>query len=271
MRARRFVAVLVTLGVLAVGTPAAAAETTVECGVFHDYTAPDPGLSVDGSITFGVIGGTAEVIDANAAITPPADSVLATFSNGAPTCLSVTRDAGSITAISIAPTGTVSGSVVLVPDLFGPGQDVYVIANRLIAPVVAVEADPALAALIKTAADSGSTLSATFTVDVATGAPTSFNVTTTVVGDVTLLPSGDIQIGNATLPSAVIDATARDDLSQAAELGVPATVVIAGIGTPTQTGVDIQVTLSVSFAAPASTPSPTPSPSAAPLPNTAFR
>src|SRR5437773_10527978 len=122
MRLRHSVAVLVAIGVLAVSTPAAAAETTVECGVFHDYTAPDPVLAVDGSITFGVVGGTAEVIDANATIVPPADTVLATFANGAPSCLSVTRDAGSITAMSIAATGPVSGSVVVVPDPFGSGQ-----------------------------------------------------------------------------------------------------------------------------------------------------
>jgi hypothetical protein len=273
VRLRHRVALLVATGFLAASTPAAAAETTVECGVFHDYTAPDPGLGVDGSITFGVFGGTAEVIDANATITPPADSVLATFANGAPSCFSVTRDAGVITAIAIAPTGTISGSVVLVPDAFGPGQDAYVIANRLVAPVTAVEADPALEALIKTAADSGSTLSATLTVDVGTGFPTTFDVTTTVSGAVVLLLNGDVQVGDATLPSAVIDAAARDELSKAAELGVPATVVITGIGTPTQTGVDVQITLSVSFTAPSSTPSPTPAPArtAVPLPNTSFR
>ena len=269
VRLVRFAALIVAVALLAnISGVAAAAQTTVECGIFHSYTAPNPGGPTNGSVTFGVLGGTPEVIDANATLSPPADSVLASLGGGpAPTCLSVTRDAGVITAMALAPTGTISGLVTLAADLFGPGQDAYVIANRLVSPVSAVIADPGLAALIKTAFDAGSTLSATLNIDVTTGFPSSFTVTTTISGPVKVLPLGDVQVGKATLPAAVIDAGSLKRLKQAATLGVAATVVISGVGTPTGSGVNVVVTLSVSFTA----PTPTPSPAPTSLPNTAFR
>jgi len=144
-----------------------------------------------------------------------------------------------------------------------------VIADRVVAPVSAINANVGLAALIKTAADSGSTLSVTFQIDLSSGVPTGFTATTTLSGTVTLIAGGDIQIGAATLPNAVIDAAARSSLTAAAGVGVPATVVVNGIGKIDQSsegGVVIDVTLSVTFAAPAVS---TPAPTAAVLPNTA--
>ena len=54
---------------------------------------------------------------------------------------------------------------------------------------------------------------------------------------------------------------ARKDLHEAATLGVPATVIVDGIGTLDQSsegGVSVAITLSVTFAAPSTTPAPTP-------------
>jgi hypothetical protein len=266
---RRIATSVMTAMVLAsLASGAAAATTTVECGLFRNYTAPDPVAVTAGSITFG-LHGTPEAIAADATLVPPADSLLASLQGGTPTCLTVVRDAGNITSLAFAPSGTVSGRVVLVADLFGPGQDAYVIADRVFTPVAAVTANPGLAALIKTAADSGSTFSVTFQIDLSSGVPTSFAAATTLSGLVSAGAGGDIRVGAATLPNAVIDATSRAKLTAAASLGVPATVVVNGAGTLAQGGqggVAIQVTLSVTYTAPvASTASATP----ADLPNTA--
>lgn len=255
-------------------TAAAAAQTTVECGLFRDYAAPDPIGMTAGSITFG-LNGSPEPIAPDATLVPPADTVLPSLQGGTPTCLSVTRDAGTITSLALAPSGTVSGAVVLVPDLFGPGQDAYVIADRVFAPVASVIANDGLAALIKTAADSGSTFSVTFQIDLTSGVPTSFTATTSFSGQVTLEASGDVRVGAATLPSAVVDAAARAKLTEAADLSVPATVVVDGVGTLDQSspgGVAIDVTLSVTYTTPSvasPTPSATPTPVPIELPNTA--
>jgi hypothetical protein len=266
-----------TISVLALGASSVSAvDTALECGLFRDYTAPDPIAVSAGSITFG-LSGTPEAIAADATLVPPTDSALPSLQGGVPTCLTVTRDAGVITSLAFAPSGTVSGSVVLVADLFGPGQDAYVIADRVFSPVDAVTANPDLAALIKTSADSGSALSITFQIDLSSGLPTGFTATTSLSGAVVLLPNGDIKVGGATLPNAVIDAAARASLESAAGLGVPAVVVVNGLGTLVQGGaggVSIDITLLVTFTAPAAptpTPTATPSPTARPaaLPNTA--
>lgn len=247
----------------------AAVVTTVECGALRDYTAPNPGGPTPGGITFGFTGGSPEVIAADAVITPPADTVIPSLSGtAAPTCLSVDRDAGVITALAFAASGTLSGPIVFTPDLSGPGQDGYVIAGRLVTPAAALAGNDSLTALIKAPADAGSTISIVFNVDVSTGFPTSFTATSTISGAVTLLPSGDVQVGAATLPAGVVEATSLAALTQAHSLGVPATVQIQGVGTPTGSGVDIAITLSVTFVPPA-TPTPTPSASAQTLPNTA--
>lgn len=241
-----------TLVAIAAGN-AAAATTALECGIFRDYTAPDPVGVVAGSITFG-LSGSPETIAADATLVPPADTALPGLQGGAPTCLTVVRDAGVITSLEFAASGTVSGSVVLVPDLFGPGQDAYVIADRIFTPASLIASNDGLAALIKTAADSGATLSITFQIDLATGVPTGFDAETTVSGAVSLPPGGDIQVGSATLPSSVIDASARTSLGTAADLGVSATVVIDGLGTLIQSGqggVSVDISLTVSFVAPA--------------------
>ena len=268
----RIVVGLASLAIFAV-VPAsvAAATVSVECGLFRDYIAPDPIAPAAGSITFG-LSGSPETIAPDAMLVPPTDTALPSLQGGAPTCLTVTRDGGVITALAFAPSGPIVGTVILVPDLFGSGQDAYVIADRVFAPTDLIATNDGLAALIKTAADSGSTLSITFQIDVTTGVPTRFNATTTFSGIVVLLPGGDIQVGAATLPSAVIDGVARADLEEAADLDVPATVVVDGIGTLDQSGgVAVDIALTVGFVPPAVV-APAPTPTRAPaLPDTAAR
>ncbi|MEP6681277.1 MAG: hypothetical protein ABJB65_07340, partial [Chloroflexota bacterium] len=272
-----FAALLAASLALTAGSVFGAAVSNVECGLFRNYLAPDPIAVTPGSITFG-LSGTPEAIAADATLVPPADTALPSLQGGVPTCLTVTRDTGVITAMAFAPSGMVSGPVLLVPDLFGPGQSAYVIADRVFSPVDAVTANPGLAALIKTAADSGSDLSITFQIDLTSGLPTGFDASTTLSGAVVLLPGGDIQIGAATLPSAVIGASARQQLEQAAALGVPATVAVSGVGVLDQGGaggVTVDIRLAVSFVVPilaTPTPTPTAAPTARPpaaLPNTA--
>ena len=236
----------------------AAATDTLECGLFRDYTAPDPIAATTGSITFG-LSGPSETIAADATLVPPTDTNLASLQGGTPTCLTVTRNSGVITSLAFAASGTISGIPQLVPDLFGPGQDAYVISDRLFTPAELVATNAGLSALIKTAADNDSTFTVTFQIDLSTGVPTGFVATTILSGTVGILAGGDIAIGSATLPSAVISPAERKDLQEAASLGVPATVIVDGIGILDQSsegGVSVAITLSVSFAAPSATPAP---------------
>jgi hypothetical protein len=240
--------------------PVAAATDTLECGLFRDYTAPDPIGDTPGSITFG-LSGPAETIAADATLVPPTDTNLASLQGGAPTCLTVTRESGVITSLAFAASGTIRGIPELVADLFGPGQDAYVISDRLFTPAELVATNAGLSALIKTAADSESTFTVTFQIDLSSGVPTGFVASTTLSGTVGILTGGDIAIGSATLPDEAISPAARQDLHEAANLGVQATVIVDGIGTLDQSsegGVSVAITLSVSFAAPPTTPAPDP-------------
>ena len=268
--ARSLLAVALVASLVSPVWAGGADTTTLECGLFREYTAPEPATSTPGSITFGV-SGMPEVIAADATLVPPADTALPSLQGGAPTALTVIRNGGVITSVAIAPACTISGTPVLVPDLFGPGQDAYVIADRLFVPVAQVADNDGLAALIGTAADTDATFSVTFDIDLSTGRPSGFSAQTTLVGLVSMLDGGDVQVGAATLPASVVDDEARAELETAAELGVQTTVVVDGIGTIDQASGDplIAITLTVTFTAPApSTPAPSPAPSL--LPNTAL-
>ena len=145
-------------------------------------------------------------------------------------------------------------------DLFGPGQTPMSSPTGSYAGEL-VATNAGLSALIKTAADSESTFTVTFQIDLSSGVPTGFVASTTLSGAVGILTGGDIAIGSATLPDEVISPAARQDLHEAANLGVPATVIVDGIGTLDQSsegGVSVAITLSVTFAAPSTTPAPTP-------------
>ncbi|HEY8170622.1 MAG TPA: hypothetical protein VIH24_05935 [Candidatus Limnocylindria bacterium] len=265
---------LIALAVLLLGAGVAlgggSGTTTVEGGTYFDYLAPDPGGPTDGGIRFG-FSGVAEVIAADAVLVPPADTNLAFLGNGTPTCLAVTREGGAITRIEFVAECNVSGTVMRVDDVFGPGGDAYIIGDRLAAPADFVEGIPEFAALIGVPAASGGNLDVVFQIDLATGAPSSFIGQTSVTGPVSDLGGGDIGIGDATLRTAVIDDASRALLEEAAALGVDATAVIVGLGTFQEQGdpiLQIELTVTYSAPTPVASPVPTAAPSAAALPDT---
>jgi hypothetical protein len=254
---RGVVASLVALTALILAGPAAAATTTVECGLFRDYVAPDPLGPTTGSISFGLLGAP-ETIAADATLTPPADTNLASLTGGVPTALTVVRDAGVITSLSFATSCTLTDDVAFVDDLFGPGADGYVVGDRLVAPISLLDIHDGLSALIPTAAANGVPLTLIFSIDTSMGTPSAFDAQLTLVGEVELEGDGDILIGAARLPNSVISNQARGLLAEAAELGVEATVVVIGEGGPdagSPGGVAMAISLDVSFEAPAPPPS----------------
>jgi hypothetical protein len=244
---------------LAAGAVAAGgAPIEIEGGAYFDFVAPDPGAPAPGSITFG-FSGTPEVIAADAVLVPPADTNLAFLGGGTPTCLGVTREGGTITRLAFVAECVVSGTVTFVADAFGPGAGGYLIGDRVAAPQELVEGDPAFATMIGVPADGGGTLSIIFQIDVTGGFPTSFIGETDVTGAVATLAGGDVAVGSATLPDAVIDDASRALLEEAAALGVNATVGIVGNGVIQQKGdPELQIELTVTLASGPTSPSPTP-------------
>ena len=178
--------------------------------------APDPIAVATGSITFG-LSGSPEVIAADATLAPPTDTrILLAWPAGAPTALTVVRDAGMITSLAFAPECSISGPVTLIPDLFGAGADGYVIADRVFAPVDIVQDNSGLNALIATAADSGSPLTLAFTIDVSSGVPAAFAADVSLSGMVVVEDDGDIRVGDATLVDPIVDQGSRAELEEAA-------------------------------------------------------
>lgn len=258
-------------GVLQAGL-AIGAEATVECGIIREYTAPDPGTSTAGAIAFGVTG-PVEPIAADATLVGATATNLPFLVGGVPTCVTATRDAGTIVQLEFAASGSVSGLVVFEPDLLGPGQDAYVVDDRLLVPVDVLATSSGLSALIKVPADSNTTTSITFQIDTASGFPTGLDGTTTVSGAVAVVGNGDVTVGASTLTADLIDAASLALLQSAADLGVAATVTIHGVGTidiQGSGGVIVVTTLAVAVAAPSAAPSATPAPSAGLLPDTAM-
>jgi hypothetical protein len=194
------------------------------------------------------------------------DTNLPFITGGAPTCLSVERDAGVITSLEFVSNGSVTGPVTLVEDLFGPGNDGYLLSDRLFAPVELVTMNLGLSALFPPAADAGADLTIAFQVDVTTGLPFAYSAFLALTGPIVIEPDGDIRVGLATLPAGVVDAESLATFEEAATLGVDATVEVTGEGgeDPDEPGgVLMVITLAVSYAAPA-----TPSPLASQLPDT---
>jgi len=271
MRSRILTSLSLSLAVLVlpVASVNAAAVVSVEAGVYSNFAAPDPDNNNPGSITFGMdnpntaaVEAPAEVIAADAIIVQPANVNFGDH-GFAPTCVEVTRDGGSITKLAIVASCTVSGSVVLYEDVFGPGAGAYIVGQgRIFVPAADVAANPQLATLIKTAADSGGTVNITFAVDVSYGFPVSFVGVTQIAGAVTILSNGDVTVGSATLPNAVIDAASRAKLQQAVARNVTATVDITGDNVIDLSGASqpVVITLSVTLPAPAPVVVPTPAP-----------
>ena len=100
--------------------------------VVREYTAPDVATSTAGTIAFGLSGPVEPLIAADATITAAVASNLPSLVGGTPTCLSAIRASGVIVSLEFAPSGTIAGPVTLAPDLFGPGQDAYILDDRLL-------------------------------------------------------------------------------------------------------------------------------------------
>jgi hypothetical protein len=264
---RRGVAALsmASLAAVLLAGSAAAATTTVECGLYRDFVAPDPLGPTDGSITFG-LSNAPEPIAADATLVPPVDTNLAGLAGGPPTALTVVRDTGKITSLAFASACTLTGDVAFVPDLFGPGSDGYTVGDRLFAPVFLMASSDGLAALIPTAHANSAPLSLTFTIDTTVGTPNAIHAEVTLAGGVRLRNNGDVLVGGARLPNSVISDSARDELRDAHRLGVDATVAVTGEGVPdggAPGGVAMAISLAVSFETPASPPDEVPDTAAA--------
>lgn len=255
------------LVVTAASALAGGAVVTVEGGAYFDFVAPDPGAATDGTIRFG-FGGTVETIAAEAELVPPTDTNLAILGGGTPTCLEVAREGGEITRLAFVAECTVRGTVTRVDDVFGPGADGYIIGGRVAAPAELVEGEPTFATLIGVPAASGGELEVTFQIDLASGVPSSFSGRTSVTGPIGDLGGGDVGVGTAVLPGAVIDDASRTLLEEAAALGVDATVAIVGTGTIQQKGQpSLEIALTVTYSPPPASPNP----SVGSLPDTGLR
>lgn len=263
------IAILSVVAIGAIQAGLAVAAETVECGIIREYTAPDAGTSTAGSIAFGLTG-PLETIAADATLVGATETNLGVLTGGTPTCVIATRTGVVITQLEFAASGTVAGTVAFVVDMFGPGQDVYVVDDRLIVPADLLATTSGLAALIKVPADSGTTTSLTFQIDTASGFPTGLDGTATISGPVVMLGNGDVTVGPSTLTTDLIDPASRTALQAASDLGADATVTIHGIGTIDITnddGVVVAIELSVSLPAPSPSATPTPMPTpAAPVP-----
>jgi hypothetical protein len=237
----------------------AAPVVSIEAGVFIDFVAPDPAGPTAGAIRFGYLG-TVEQIAPDAVLIPPADTNLS-FLGGAPTCLEATRDGGLITRLAFVASCTVRGTVTIVPDAFGPGQDGYMTDDRIGTPASVVETVPGVAALMRTAHATGDDLSITFSVDTSVGIPTTFTAFTEVAGPVSVLGNGDVMIGPATLPAEVVDEDSHRVLERAHNQGREARVHIAGNGVIDISGGDpaVDISLDVELAALAPEPPAPPS------------
>ncbi|MGZ8562066.1 MAG: hypothetical protein ACXWWU_00425 [Candidatus Limnocylindria bacterium] len=262
-------AAAVALGVQATHTASASSPTT-ECGVVREYSPPDAGTSTPGAIAFG-LSGPSEAVAADAALVGAVATNLPWLVGGTPTCLIVVRVSGLITSLEFAPSGTISGPVTFMADLLGPGQDAYIVGDRLLVPVDVLTVVPGLAALIVAPAEADTETSLTFQIDVASGGPSGFVGTTQLAGMVTIEDTLDVRIGEATLSAAVVDDAARAAFGEVAALGVPATVRIDATGSidPDSGAVAVSLAFSIDYAVPPSFAAPSPPP-AAMLPDTAM-
>ena len=205
----RFVVILLSLAAVLGFVPAAAAATTVECGQLIAYTAPDPVAPADGSLTFGLL--APWTIAADATLSPQVVANLASVAGTGPTCLTVDRDAGGvITTLDFASSGSITGPVVYSGTL--PGE---VLADRLLIPTFITDAYPGLAAVFVTSEHAGTAATATLDVDTETGRITAVEAVAHFCGAADLATNGDGRIGAATIPAAVLDASATTKLRRA--------------------------------------------------------
>ena len=228
------------------------ATSVAECGQLTGYVAPDPVAPADGSVQLGT---TTWTILADATVSPAAAAALPTSVNNGPTCLAMDLDVdGKVTALDFAPTGTLSGHVVL-----DSGSGFYLVADRLIIPPFVTDANPGLAALVVTSEQAGTPLTITFTVDTTTGGFTGFDGHAAFCGKGSLTSGGDGKVGNAVIPGSVLDAADRSALKNAGSRQTCAAVHAVGT-IDSQTGnlaITTTVTIKVAAAGVTITPPPT--------------
>ncbi len=231
-------------------TPSAvsAASSVVECGQLTGYTAPDPGTPADGSLQLGLA--DTWVILATATVSPAAASVLPSSVGSAPTCLALDLDdAGLVTAIDFATTGTLTG-----PVTFDTASGFYLLADRLIVPDFVTDANPGLAAIFVTSYQAGTDLTITFTVDPATGQFIGFDGTAAFCGPGSVTQGGDGQIGDAVIAAAVLDAEDLEALAGAGDDEACATINSVGTIDPgtgsISTTTDVQIDIAGAEATP---------------------
>ena len=201
----------------------------VHCG-FFEFVPAD--AENQGSIAFGAasavgVSGHLFVIAAGASVPPN----LAELAGGTPTCLELTREAGVITHMQYAPTGTIHGRVVVYGDAVGdPENSAYVVAGRIMSPVDGLEEQPGLWTIFNNAVATGRAVNVVLNIHPDYGFPLSFSASTFLHGKVVVNDS-DIGVGLGTLPDAVIDPDSRSLLEQAATLGGSAHVGVTSVGT----------------------------------------
>jgi hypothetical protein len=230
---------LLTLGAVS----AAAASTVVECGQLTGYVAPDPIGPADGSVQLGLA--DSWPILASATLSPAAEATLPSIVNSGPTCLAMDLDGdGAVTALDLAATGSLSGTVD-----FDAGSGFYIFADRLIIPTFVTDANPGLAALFVTSFQAGTPLGVTFSVDTINGGFSGFDGTAAFCGAGSVTSGGDGQVGDAIIAAALLDSDALDALAGAGTRETCAT--IQAIGSIAQDGaIDITTTVAIDVAAP---------------------
>ena len=192
-------AAIAVFAFLAVGVSPVSAAPIVECGQLSAYTAPDPTGPTAGNLQIGLL--PAWEVLATATVSSGAAVTLPSIVNTGPTCLALDFDTDDkITAIDFAPEGEITGNVD-----YDSGSGFYVFADRLIVPNFITDAYPGLAALFVTSYQAGTVLAVKFTVDTSTGAFVGFDGQADFCGTASLTAGGDAQIGDAVIPSSVLD------------------------------------------------------------------
>jgi hypothetical protein len=247
-RARRSVALVagLTLGAFAgAGVAAGGIPTLVECAQIVAYTAPDPVMPADGSLTIGLL--PAWTIASDAEVGAQAASILPSFAGSGPSCVELQLDTDDqVTALDFAPSGSVSGDVVVDTD-----SGWYLFADRLIVPTFITDSYPGLAAVFATSAAAGTPVSASFTVDVTSGAFTDVFASASFCGPADVDADGNGLVGDAIIPAAVLDLDSTDALERA-----DGHIRCADVETEGTVGQQLQLTTSVSITNPGPAASP---------------
>ena len=208
--AARVLAATLLLLASPIAASAGGGSSAVECGQISSYTAPDPLGPTDGALGIGSL--TPWTIAADATLSSAVSTTLPSLADSGPSCFAMDLDgSGSITALDFAAQGSISGPVV-----FDDGLGFYIFDDRLIIPPFITDMFPELAAIFVTSAAAGTNVQGTFDVDTTTGAFTGIDVHAEFCGRAGLDADGNGVVGEAIIPSAVLqgnDIDALDDAS----------------------------------------------------------